>query len=508
MQAWADWAATPAGRGAILYNAGYLSLGMCLSEFGPVLLDLAAQTGATIQATGFVLTARSFAYLCGAACGPLFDRLPGHALLATAMTLCALGTALVPAARSSAALAACVSMQGVGMGLLDTGCNLLLLWWYGDRAGPFLQAMHCSFGVGATVGPLLLRAVESAGAGAYLDASGAKLVGVGAYNMGFYITAILCASVAVGFVFSVSPLARGADGGGAPPAAAAATAPAAVLDDAGSGALSAQTGTVAVDDSAWDAAAAGGAAEAAAVPIAAAEGKPAPLAAAAEGALGPPAVPVDVKALERESWVVVGIAAALLGIYVGAETGFGAYVTAYAVLSVGSTESHGQLLAGAYWAAITVGRFASIWIASAVRPVLFLRVSMGAAAVAMAFLLLAGGTAAGLWVGSIAFGLAMATVFPTTFSLVESFIPVLGKHATVLMIGSATGEMVLPALIALCFGDGADAVAADASTATTTATPRALLWIVAAACVANVGMLEALQRAGAKRVARAHGGVI
>jgi hypothetical protein len=67
--------------------------------------DLAAQTGGSLRATGLCLTARSFAYLLGAACGPAFDRVPGHVLLTAAMALCCAGTALVPAARSTPAIA-------------------------------------------------------------------------------------------------------------------------------------------------------------------------------------------------------------------------------------------------------------------------------------------------------------------------------------------------------------------------------------------------------------------
>lgn len=127
---------------------------------------------------------------------------------------------------------------------------------------------------------------------------------------------------------------------------------------------------------------------------------------------------------------------------------------------------------------------------------------MAASAVSMLFLLVAGSTEAGLWIGSLAFGLSMATVFPTCFSLVESYVPVLGKHATVIMIGAATGEMILPALIATYFGDGAEA-SAEASA---TASPRALLWIVTVACVGNVGLLLALQRQGESVSKRRPGG--
>jgi FHS family Na+ dependent glucose MFS transporter 1 len=175
---------------------------------------------------------------------------------------------------------------------------------------------------------------------------------------------------------------------------------------------------------------------------------------------------------------------------VGTETGFGSYVTAYSVLQVGSQESRGQLLAGAYWAAIMVGRFASIWVASLISASLFLRLSMTASAVWAVFLLVAGGSDAGLWVGSIGFGLAMACVYPTTLSLVETFFPVLGRHVTCIMIGSATGEMALPFVIATLFGGSS---AEDRSPGQS---PQVLMWVVAIACALNAALLFLLLHLG------------
>jgi fucose permease len=214
-------------------------------------------------------------------------------------------------------------------------------------------------------------------------------------------------------------------------------------------------------------------------------------------AVGAPAPAAAVVA--QADWAVVIAAATLLGIYVGAETGFGAYVTAYAVLELGSTEAHGQLLAGGFWAAITAGRFAAIWVASRLSPGAYLRASMGGSAASALLLILAGGSEAGLWVASLLFGFAMAPVFPTAISLVESYFPVLGKHATVLRVGSAAGEMVLPAIIAAAAFGGATAeedVAGDETRTESAAAPRALLYVVAAACVANGALLLGVQKLG------------
>jgi fucose permease len=172
------------------------------------------------------------------------------------------------------------------------------------------------------------------------------------------------------------------------------------------------------------------------------------------------------------------------------ETGYGSYVTAYSVLYVGSSESRGQLLAGGYWAAIMVGRFASIFIASHVSASLFLRASMLASAASALFLLLAGSSDTGLWLGSLVFGLAMACVYPTTLSLVESFFPVLGRHVTCIMIGSASGEMALPFVIATLFGNAEELSAQHSSSSGHS--PQVLMWVIAVFCAINAALLYLL----------------
>ena len=149
------WAQTPAGTSSIFYCCSYVCLGLSLSSLGPVLLDLSVQTGASLRATGYCFVIRSAGYLAGAACGPLFDRVPGHRVLGVAMLLVAGGTFGITRATSTAALAFTVSLQGVAMGLLDTGCNLLLLWWLGAGAGPVMQVSLSASGLGARLFRLL-----------------------------------------------------------------------------------------------------------------------------------------------------------------------------------------------------------------------------------------------------------------------------------------------------------------------------------------------------------------
>ncbi len=192
------------------------------------MLDLAAQTRGTLAATGYCVIVRSFGYLLGSFLGPLYDRFQGHRLLAAAMATACAGTLGITVAASTAFLGATLSLQGIAMGLIDTGANTLLLRLFeglpAAHGGAAMQAMHAAFAVGAMLGPLLERAVEGGGGAT----AGAALAGAGAYNAAFYVVAALCGALCGVLLLVPSPPLRAADGGGGADAAVAATAAAAV----------------------------------------------------------------------------------------------------------------------------------------------------------------------------------------------------------------------------------------------------------------------------------------
>jgi FHS family Na+ dependent glucose MFS transporter 1 len=66
---------------------------------------------------------------------------------------------LTPLAPLLAVLAGVIFLLGVAEGLLDVGGNTLLVWVYGNRVGPRMNGLHCAFGTGAFVSPLLIAYV-------------------------------------------------------------------------------------------------------------------------------------------------------------------------------------------------------------------------------------------------------------------------------------------------------------------------------------------------------------
>jgi FHS family Na+ dependent glucose MFS transporter 1 len=126
--------------------------------------------------------------------GWLLDKLQGggHRLMVASLLALIAGTALQPSARSVAALACLTALQGLGMGFLDPCCNVLMMWLHGKGSAPWMQAMHCCFGIGALLSPLLVRAAQASSAAA-------------SYHSAFYAISCFLLLVALSFLLLASP---------------------------------------------------------------------------------------------------------------------------------------------------------------------------------------------------------------------------------------------------------------------------------------------------------------
>ena len=491
-----------------------MGLGLTLSVLGPVLLDLAVQTKSSLTAVGYCVVVRSFGYLLGSTGGTLYDHWPGHYVLAAAMLSSALGTALIPSAPSIVALGVLVVLQGVGMGLNDTGCNVMLIFWYGADVGPIMQTLHFAFALGACLGPLLLRLVAAMSSDHSEDVAGGP-VGQGNYDGAFYIIASFNVMMSVLLLGRASPRPRTH---GAAPALTGAPAPAAApaLAEPPSEALETIAAPDAVEVQAaapqpeWAArgAVSAGAdlsrSEAPAAEVAVPAPSTAPGAASATASASSASAGATISseihvpdALLRDVWIVVVLVGVLLGIYVGCETGFGAFITSYMVVGLGRPESEAQFLAGAYWAAITVGRFASIFVAMRFLPRDYLGVSMAGCCVASIFLLAFASSPACVWAFGCIYGLFMACVFPTGIAYAESVFPVQGKHITIFVVGSATGEMLLPFIISTLFGGNVDPATGAVSRSSDGPGPLVMMVVVCVATCINMAVYALLVRKGA-----------
>lgn len=147
----------------LAYYVAFVGLGLVLASMGPTLPSLAALTGATLSSLSAIFVARSTGYLGGVLFGGrLFDRVPGHPLMAAMLAAMAACMALVPTCTTLTALILVLFVLGLCEGTLDAGGNTLLIWLYPTGLGPWMNGLHFFFGVGALLSPLAVAAALGA----------------------------------------------------------------------------------------------------------------------------------------------------------------------------------------------------------------------------------------------------------------------------------------------------------------------------------------------------------
>eukprot|EP01065_Artemidia_motanka_P039078 TRINITY_DN47915_c0_g1_i1.p1 TRINITY_DN47915_c0_g1~~TRINITY_DN47915_c0_g1_i1.p1 ORF type:complete len:415 (+),score=142.39 TRINITY_DN47915_c0_g1_i1:90-1247(+) len=177
---------------------------------------------------------------------------------------------------------------------------------------------------------------------------------------------------------------------------------------------------------------------------------------------------------------VVTTAAALLGLYVGSETGFGGFVLLYSHLEQHQQEATGQYLSALFWACIAVGRLAAVPLA-AFQPQQILVGNLALASAGAAALALFPESGHVLWGVSAVYGLGLSSIFPTVFTLVERYVDVTGSDSSVIVTGAALGEMLIP--VGLGYG-------------ITLLTPRVFPAVILLSTAAQCALFWVLQRLG------------
>ncbi|XP_077995937.1 sodium-dependent glucose transporter 1A-like [Glandiceps talaboti] len=140
----------------VLIYFAFFGLGLCISVVGPSLPDLQFQTNASLQQITFMFTARSTGYLIGAMIGgACFDRFENQLLLALSLFGSGVTGLFLPWCSALWLLITFMAVWGFCSGFLDTGGNVVCVNIWEKDSGPWMQALHFFFALGATVAPLI-----------------------------------------------------------------------------------------------------------------------------------------------------------------------------------------------------------------------------------------------------------------------------------------------------------------------------------------------------------------
>ena len=335
----------------LAYGAAYVVLGLSVAALGPTLIGLAEQTGSSLGQVGIVFTASSVGVVVGSlVSGRLFDRSSGHPILAMTLLLVSGLLFFVPFISNRWLLAFDLLVLGVATGALNTGVNTLTLWLFGRAVGPYLNALHFFFGLGAFLAPILIDRMVAIGGG---------------IRWAYYLLALLALPVAFWMSRIPSPSQQG-------------------QEEEGQGSSTVGYG-----------------------------------------------------------WLTF-LAAALLGLHVGAELGFGGWVFTYALAVKLGPETTARLLNSVFWGALTIGRLVAVPLAKWLLPRTMLMLDLIGAAVSTAVILLLPGWVPAVWIGTFGLGLAFASFYATVLNFAGRRMPVSGRAMAYILIGGNAGSMTLP----------------------------------------------------------------
>jgi MFS transporter, FHS family, Na+ dependent glucose transporter 1 len=163
---------------------------------------------------------------------------------------------------------------------------------------------------------------------------------------------------------------------------------------------------------------------------------------------GNPAPPPEQRNAATEikptNYGMILVSALFLLFYVGTELAFSGWLFTYATALGLANEVQAAYLTSSFWLAFTFGRLISIPIATrfAPRQTLFVTItgSLGFAALMVIF----PSSVKILWLAVIGFGLCMAPLWPTGFTLASQINILDARLTSLVMLGDSAGVMVLP----------------------------------------------------------------
>lgn len=142
--------------------------------------------------------------------------------------------------------------------------------------------------------------------------------------------------------------------------------------------------------------------------------------------------------------ILVGI---FLFLYVGCESGYGNYLTAYTTQQLSMDEHTSSLLTSVFWAAFTGGRLLAVLLSIYLSTAVMIGVDLIGCIASLLLIMIFSSNQQVLWVCSACYGLAVASVYPSAINHAEHTVSLSGKHLSFLTGFATAGEALIPLMI-------------------------------------------------------------
>ncbi|GFU24416.1 sodium-dependent glucose transporter 1 [Nephila pilipes] len=147
--------------------------------------------------------------------------------------------------------------------------------------------------------------------------------------------------------------------------------------------------------------------------------------------------------------LIVFLNIVLVFVETGTEVGYAQMLASYVVKGpLKLTPTIGSYMTSAYWAAFSVSRFASVFLAIFFSNLQLIVFDVVVSAIGAAVLVFFGASNEwAMWLATILLGVGIASFFPSAIGWIESYITVTNKMASSFCVGAAFGQMLIPYII-------------------------------------------------------------
>jgi hypothetical protein len=197
---------------------------------------------------------------------------------------------------------------------------------------------------------------------------------------------------------------------------------------------------------------------------------------------------------------MVGLISLFLLLYVGCESGYGAYVFTYGIKQAHMETHHAAYLNSAFWASFAVGRLLGIPVSLRFSSTVMIFSDLLGCILSLLCIIIFHDSAAILWIGSVAYGLSVASIYPSAINYAEAHVEggVTGKVLSILVVSASLGDAIIPILMGLSFSTATGPLGMMLLTLGV-AVGAALIFAIIIGCLAPRTKREAKEEEGRKR---------
>lgn len=153
----------------------------------------------------------------------------------------------------------------------------------------------------------------------------------------------------------------------------------------------------------------------------------------------------------RRYALFLGLMALFFFMHVGAELSYGGWIFSYAdEIGIGN-DTTGRVLNSVFWGGLVIGRLLAIPLSMRLSSRSMLILDLVGAAASIGLIVLLPDWAPALWIGTVGFGVSIASIFASGMNYTEERMPITSGVTSLLIVGAGLGSMTLPWVVGRAF---------------------------------------------------------